>query len=132
MIRIAVAIALVGCGSSDAPSFERVVDDASLGGSAPVLVGATATTVFWRAGNAIGGAPVETLPAQGAQLAMAASSAIGHAGDHVAFVTEGRVSRVNGAGDVARIAPGAPKAICITSAATASDFAVPASPSARR
>jgi len=109
-----IALALVGlaaCGSSDEPSFEVVVDDASLGGASPVLVGATSSTVFWRAGYAIGGASVETVPATGSQLAMAASAAIGHAGDFVAFVTEGRVSRVGADGRVARVAPGAPTVV---------------------
>lgn len=110
-----IALALVGlaaCGSSDdEASFEVVVEDARLGGASPVLVGATSSTVFWRAGYAIGGAAVESVPATGSQLAMAASAAIGQAGDFVAFVTEGRVSRVGADGLVARVAPGAPTVI---------------------
>lgn len=110
-----IALALVGlaaCGSSgDEASFEVVVEDARLGGASPVLVGATSSTIFWRAGYAIGGAAVDTVPSTGSQLAIAASAAIGQAGDFVAFVTDGRVSRVGADGMVARVAPGAPTVV---------------------
>ena len=59
-----VALALVACGDP-APEAEVVVRDASLGGLAPTVMGATASSVLWvGGGNAtmhLGGASLATL-----------------------------------------------------------------------
>ena len=110
-----VAAALGACGDDGATRTpEVVIADASLGGSMPTVLGATATTVFWSSSSGattlVGGASLASLPAQGSQLA-AASGPVAHAGDYVAFVTDGTISRVDAAGTVQRLTAGAPDAL---------------------
>lgn len=114
-LRWVIALATAGaCGGSESGP-EIVVPDASLGGAPPVLLGATATTVFWSAASGatstlIGGASVASLPATGMQLA-SATGAIAQAGDHVLFVDGSRILRVDGTGSVEGVDSGTPEAL---------------------
>lgn len=93
---VAVALVATACSGSD-PSPEVVVKDASLGGSAPQVIGATPSSVFWTAAampTLVGGAPIASLPATGTQLASAAGP-IAMAGDVVVYADSGRVLTVD-------------------------------------
>lgn len=109
-MQLRAVLALVGlaaCGESAETSFEIVVADTA---AVPTIVGATATTVFWSTGAAIGGAALAALPADARPLATSAGP-IAHAGEVVLYVTEGRVWRVGIDGVAERVAPATPDAL---------------------
>jgi hypothetical protein len=103
----AVAATLLGaCGSPDGNA-ELVVRDATLGGAAPVVIGATADAVMWTASagagtTLVGGGSLASLPAPPMQLA-AASGPVAHAGNHVVFVADQTISRAGLDGVVQRV-----------------------------
>jgi len=113
---IGLLAALGACGGGGSgPTFEVVVPDATLNGAVPVVIGATADTVFWSASTGAGttfvaGASVASLPAQGTQLATA-SGPVAPAGAHVLFVADQTISRVGIDGVAQRITTGAPDAL---------------------
>ena len=114
MVRFAIlAAALSACGDdTSAPTPEVVVSDASLGGTTPKVLGATATDVFWSASSGsntlIGGASLASLPVQGGQLATASGPVV-HAGNYVLFEDAGTLSRVGGAATIQRLTTAAPE-----------------------
>jgi len=105
-----VAAALVGaCGddSGSSGAVELVVADATLGGAAPVVIGATGDLLFWTVSTGgtslVAGSSLAALPAQGQQLATATGPAA-HAGDYVMFAAADQtISRVGLDGAVQRI-----------------------------
>jgi hypothetical protein len=114
----AMLVAVLGaCGGDSTDPTEVVIADASLGGAAPSVLGATSTTVFWSASTRIGGGSLASLPAAGAELAVA-SGPVAHAGEHVVFVADGNISHVDIEGVVQRITTGAPDAVAGNAAAS--------------
>jgi hypothetical protein len=87
---------LAACGDS-APEAEVIVRDASLSGSAPVVIGATANSVLWTATAGatthLGGASLASLPAEAVPLTTTAGP-IAAAGDFIVFSDSDVVSRV--------------------------------------
>jgi len=111
----ALALALAACGGDSGPSVEVVVSDATIGGAAPRVIGATSDTVSWTASPGPGtthvaGASLAKLPATGSQLAMA-TGPVAHAGDTVVFGADMGIARVGLDGAVMRLTTGSPEAL---------------------
>lgn len=109
---VALALALAACGG-EGSSPETVVDAA---GSDVTILGASATTLFWRTGPQISAASLASLPATGTAIATTAG-AVAHGGEHVVFVRDdGFLARVDGAGTVERIVEAQPDALAANGA----------------
>lgn len=109
---VVVAVFATACSGSD-PSAEVVVTDASLGGAAPHVIGATSSSVFWTAGSMpslVGGASIAKLPATGSQLASAAGP-VAMAGDVVVYADSGRVLSIDAAGTRGAVSSAKPEAV---------------------
>lgn len=113
--RATLAVLLTACGSDSGPSFELVISDARVDGGAPVVLGATASTVTWSA-SAGGGI---TLVARGSlaklpteqQKVATATGPVATAGDSVLFAADNTISRVDVDGTVERLTAGTPEAL---------------------
>ena len=109
---VVVALIATACSGSD-PSPEIVVADASLGGAAPHVIGATASSVFWTAGampTLVGGAAVSTLPATGMEVA-SAGGPVAMAGELVVYGDSGRVLTIDAAGTRGGVSSATPDAV---------------------
>jgi hypothetical protein len=121
-VRFAALVAVLGACSDDAASSapEVVIADASLGGAAPHILGASATSLFWSASptaasTLVGGASLASLPAEGSELA-SGSGPVAHAGEYVVFVSDGTISRVDGAGAIQRVTNATPDVLAANAA----------------
>jgi hypothetical protein len=118
---LAALVAVLGACSDDATSTpEVVIENASLGGTVPQILGATSTSLFWTASptaasTLVGGAALASLPAQGSELA-SGSGRVAHAGEFAAFVADGAISRVDTAGTVQRVTRATPEALAANAA----------------
>jgi len=107
-------LALAGACGDDPVSPEVVVADA---GSAPQVLGASSTTVFWATGTAteraLSGAAVASLPATETPLGIA-SGPVAHAGDFLVYVGSGLIQRVDGTGDAIRVSGASTEAVGVS------------------
>lgn len=101
----ATAAALSACGGDDHAT-ELVVGDATLGGVAPAVIGATADVVMWSASTGgttlVAGSSLASLPGTATQLATS-TGPVAHDGEHVLFVADELISRAGIDGTVRRI-----------------------------
>lgn len=111
LFAVVFAIA-TACSGSD-PSPEIVVKDASLGGGAPHVLGATSSGVFWTTGampTLVGAARVVSLPAMGTQIA-SVDGPLAAADELVVFGNKGRVASVDLDGMLHGVSSAMPEAV---------------------
>lgn len=112
-----VVVLATACSGSD-PSPEVVVRDASLGGGAPQVLGATSSGVFWTIGampTLVGAAHIATLPATGDQVASVDGPLVA-ADELVVFGNKGRIGSVDLDGVLHGVSSAVPEAVGANSA----------------
>ncbi|MBL0214781.1 MAG: hypothetical protein IPQ07_12970 [Myxococcales bacterium] len=102
------ALTLLGACGTDPAAPELVIRDATMGMGSPVVLGASADSVYWSVGSGNGprlaaGGSLASLPAAGQPLGMASGS-IAQVADHVLLVNDSSIVRASVAVPATKVA----------------------------